>query len=78
MFSLPPFFLAIYLRPFASADTLNSRKFLMLLYLGLGIIVLWILGYVAFHVTMGLIHIMPILGLALIITYFIRRKRPVG
>ena len=49
----------------------------MLLYLGLGIIILWILGYIAFHVTMGLIHIMPILGLALIITYFIRRKRPV-
>ena len=49
----------------------------MLLYLGLGILILWILGYIAFHVTMGLIHIMPILGLALIITYFIRRKRPV-
>jgi len=49
----------------------------MLLYLGLGIIILWILGYIAFHVTIGLIHIMPILGLALIITYFSRRKRPV-
>jgi hypothetical protein len=46
----------------------------MLLYMGLGILVLWILGFIAFHVTLGLIHILPILALALIITHFIRRK----
>ena len=46
----------------------------MLLYIGLGILILWILGFIAFHVTLGLIHILPILALALIITHFIRRR----
>jgi Family of unknown function (DUF5670) len=46
----------------------------MLLYIGLGILILWLLGFIAFHVTLSLIHILPILALALIITHLIRRK----
>ncbi|MGB8541870.1 MAG: DUF5670 family protein [Candidatus Acidiferrales bacterium] len=46
----------------------------MLLYIGLGILVLWILGFIAFHVTLALIHILPILALVLIIMHFVRRK----
>jgi Family of unknown function (DUF5670) len=54
--------------------TLWPTEVWMLLYIGLGILILWILGFIAFHVTLGLIHILPILALALIITHFIRRR----
>jgi hypothetical protein len=54
--------------------TLLPTEVPMLLYIGLGILILWILGFIAFHVTLGLIHILPILALALIITHFIRRR----
>ncbi len=54
------------------------EEVLMLLNIGFAILILWILGFIAFHVTLGLIHILPILVLALIVTHFIRRKRPVN
>jgi len=54
------------------------EEVLMLLYIGFAILILWILGFIAFHVTLGLIHILPLLALALIVTHFIRRKRPVN
>jgi hypothetical protein len=38
----------------------------MLAVIGLAIIILWLLGYLAFHLTLGLIHILPIIGLVLI------------
>ena len=53
------------------------EEVLTLLYIGFAILIIWILGFIAFHVTRGLIHILPILTLALIVTHFIRRKRPV-
>jgi hypothetical protein len=54
--------------------TLLPTEVWLLLYIGLGILILWILGFIAFHVTLGLIHILPILALALIITHVIRRR----
>jgi Family of unknown function (DUF5670) len=73
-FVLPPFSFAAAPQRF-ECYTLRRGEVSMLLYIGLGILVLWILGFIAFHVTLGLIHILPILALALIITHFIRRKR---
>jgi Family of unknown function (DUF5670) len=72
-FVLPPFLFAAAAQHF-ECYTLRRREVSMLLYIGLGILVLWILGFIAFHVTLGLIHILPILALALIITHFIRRR----
>ena len=54
------------------------EEVLMLLYIGFAILILWILGFIAFHVTLGLIHILPLLALALMVTHFIRRKRPIN
>jgi hypothetical protein len=34
----------------------------VLLAIGLAIIILWLLGNLAFHLTVGLVHILPIIG----------------
>jgi hypothetical protein len=36
------------------------------------LIVLWLLGFVAFHVTTGLIHIVLVVGLILLVLHFLR------
>jgi hypothetical protein len=36
------------------------------------LIVLWLLGYFAFHVTAGVIHIALIVGLVLLVLHFMR------
>jgi membrane-bound ClpP family serine protease len=37
------------------------------------LIVLWLLGFFAFHVTAGLIHIVLVVGLILLVLHFVRR-----
>jgi hypothetical protein len=53
-----------------------ERRLALLLAIGLAIIILWLLGNLAFHLTVGLIHILPIIGLVLILMHFLRRKGP--
>jgi Family of unknown function (DUF5670) len=36
------------------------------------LIVLWLLGFFAFHVTTGLIHVLLVLGLVLLVVHFMR------
>jgi Family of unknown function (DUF5670) len=36
------------------------------------LIVLWLLGFFAFHVTSGLIHIVLVVGLILLLLHFMR------
>jgi hypothetical protein len=36
------------------------------------LIVLWLLGFFAFHVTTGLIHIVLVVGLILLVLHFMR------
>jgi Family of unknown function (DUF5670) len=38
------------------------------------LIVLWLLGFFAFHVTSGLIHIVLVVGLIMLILHFVRGR----
>jgi hypothetical protein len=42
--------------------------------LGLVLLVLWLLGFVAFHVSSGVIHILLVLALISIIFHFLRGR----
>jgi hypothetical protein len=44
----------------------------MLGLLALVLIVLWLLGFLAFHVSTGLIHILLVVGLVLLVFHFLR------
>jgi hypothetical protein len=44
----------------------------MLGLIALALIVLWLLGFLAFHVSAGLIHILLIVGLILLVLHFVR------
>jgi len=44
----------------------------MLAIIGAVLIVLWLLGFLAFHVTLGFIHILLVIGLVLVVMHFIR------
>src|ERR1700730_17237404 len=44
----------------------------MLGLVALVLIVLWLLGFLAFHVSAGLIHILLVVGLVLLILHFVR------
>jgi hypothetical protein len=37
------------------------------------LIVLWLLGFLAFHVSSGLIHIVLVIGIILLVLHFVRR-----
>ena len=47
----------------------------MLLTLGIVLLVLWALGFLAFHVTAGLIHLLVVAGLVLIVLHLFRGTR---
>ena len=47
----------------------------MLLTIGIILLVCWALGFLAFHVTAGFIHILIIIGIIAIIMHFIRGSR---
>lgn len=42
--------------------------------IGLVLLVMWLLGFVAFHVTTGVIHILLVLALISIIMHFLRGR----
>lgn len=42
--------------------------------IGLVLLVLWLLGFVAFHVTSGVIHILLVLAIISIIMHFLRGR----
>jgi hypothetical protein len=44
----------------------------MLGLLALVLIVLWLLGFLAFHVSAGMIHILLVVGIVLLVLHFIR------
>ena len=48
----------------------------MFLTLAIILIVLWALGFLAFHVTAGIIHILIVLGIISLIVHFVRRPAP--
>lgn len=49
----------------------------MLITLAIVLIVLWALGFLAFHVTSGLIHILLVIAVIVIIARFVTGRRPV-
>jgi len=46
----------------------------MLRIIAVVLIVLWLLGYFAFHVTSGLIHIVLVVAVIMLILHFVRGK----
>jgi len=38
------------------------------------LIVLWLLGFLAFHVSSGLIHVLLVIGLIMLLLHFIRGR----
>jgi Family of unknown function (DUF5670) len=42
--------------------------------LGVVLLVLWLLGFLAFHVTSGLIHLLLVLALIAIVVHFVRGR----
>ena len=49
----------------------------MLITLAVIIIILWALGFLAFHVTSGLIHILLVVALIIIVIRLVTGRRPV-
>lgn len=46
----------------------------MLALLGVVLLVLWLLGFLAFHVTSGLIHLLLVLALIAIVVHLVRGR----
>lgn len=49
----------------------------MLITLAVVLIILWALGFLAFHVTSGLIHLLLVVALIIIVIRLITGRRPV-
>ena len=49
----------------------------MLITLAVVLIVLWALGFLAFHVTSGLIHLLLVVALIIIVARLVTGRRPV-
>jgi len=49
----------------------------MLAMIGLVLLVMWLLGFVAFHVTSGVIHILLVLAIISVIVHFFRGRAAV-
>jgi Family of unknown function (DUF5670) len=49
----------------------------MLITLAVVLIILWALGFLAFHVTSGLIHLLLVIALIVIIVRLVTGRRPV-
>jgi len=47
----------------------------MLLTIGIILLICWALGFLAFHVTAGFIHLLVVLGLILIVVHLFRGAR---
>ena len=46
----------------------------MLLTIAIIILILWALGFLAFHVTSSLIHILLVIGIIVLIVHFVRGR----
>jgi hypothetical protein len=55
-------------------DELVRRGGLVLALIGLVLLVMWLLGFVAFHVSTGVIHILLVLAIISIIIHFLRGR----
>jgi hypothetical protein len=62
-------------RPERSRPETGEKK--MLGIIAAVLIVLWLLGFFAFHVTSALIHIVLVVGLILLILHFFRGRRAI-
>jgi len=49
----------------------------MLLMIALILFIAWVLGFVAFHVTSGVIHVLVVLAVISLILHLVRRPRAV-
>lgn len=49
----------------------------MLMTIAVVLLVLWLLGFLAFHVTSGLIHIILVVALIMFVLHFVRGGRSV-
>jgi uncharacterized membrane protein (DUF485 family) len=49
----------------------------MLLIIGIILLVLWALGFLAFHVTSGLIHLLLIIAVIVVIVHLVQGRRAV-
>jgi hypothetical protein len=58
----------------ADDDELFRPGGFVLALIGLVLLVLWLLGFVAFHVTTGVIHILLVLAIISIIVHFLRGR----
>ncbi len=47
----------------------------MLAGIGILLIILWLLGFFAFHLTVGFIHIVLVIGIILVLWHFLRGSR---
>ncbi len=47
----------------------------MLAMLAAILIVLWLLGFVAFHITTGFIHVVLVVGIVMLVLHFLRGGR---
>jgi hypothetical protein len=56
----------------------EARRFKMFGIIAGVLIVLWLLGYFAFHVTTGLIHIVLVVGLVLLVAHFLTGRSAVA
>ena len=52
-----------------------EEKVLMLLVMGVVLLICWALGFFAFHVASGLIHLLVVLGVISIIVHLFRESR---
>lgn len=50
----------------------------MLITLAVVLIILWALGFLAFHVTSGLIHLLLVIALIVIVVRLLTGRRPVA
>ena len=51
----------------------NTEVWGMLGLIAAVLIILWLLGFFAFHITAGVIHIVLVVGLILLVLHFVRR-----
>jgi Family of unknown function (DUF5670) len=52
----------------------GKKRGFMLAIIGAVLLLMWILGFTAFHVTSGLIHILLVLAVISVIMHFVRGK----
>jgi hypothetical protein len=55
----------------------NSLEILMLYTLAVVLVILWALGFLAFHVGGGLIHLLLVIAVIVVLVRIIQGRRPV-